>query len=230
MWPFLVACASPPEPDVAAVVTTVAASPPPPWTLQGRASSDGLDTPTLPGGAALLGAACATLNATLHGSGPPCFVEDWRADGARLRVERAGARLRFDRVPGRTTWTPIGGILASCLGDPLAAPPADDPGGRRTLEKRTWVITLSGQNRCALTGTLRLDATRDHAEWSGISSEGLPWSSGGREAAQTLLRAELRALVESKWGELDTVQREEALQALAADPHPDARRVLELRR
>ncbi|MES2644746.1 MAG: hypothetical protein V4850_34985 [Myxococcota bacterium] len=227
MWPFLVACMSPPEPGVAVPAPAVAPSPPPTWILVGRASSDGLDTPTLPGGAALLGADCATINTALRGHGPPCFVEEWRADGAPVRVERAGARLRFNRVPGRTTWTPIGGILASCLGDPLALPPADDPGARRTLEKRTWVITLSGENRCALAGTLRLETTRDRADWDGISAEGLPWSKGGREAAQVLLRAELRALVETRWSELDTFAREEARQALMADPHPDAQRLLD---
>lgn len=229
MWPFLVACAPPPEPAVAHAPAATAA-PTVRMTLVGRASSDGLDTPTLPGGAALLGTDCATLNTALRGHGPPCFIEDWRADGDAVRVERAGERLRFDGVPGRTTWTPIGGILASCLGDPLALPPADDPGARRTLEKRTWVITLSGENRCALAGSLRLDATRDRAEWSDISSQGLPWGSGGREAAQALLGAELRALVESRWSELTTIERTEALQALAQDPHPDARGLIDRHR
>ncbi len=228
MWTLLVACAAQPAPvaEIAPAPAAVSA----PWALVGRASTDGLDTPSLSDGAASLGPNCATLNTTLRGDGPPCFVEVWRADGAPLRVERAGARLRFDGLPGRTTWSPIAGILASCLGDPLAVPPAGDPGGVRALDGGIWVLALSGQNPCALAGTLRLDATRDRAVWSGLTAGGQPWSVGGRELAQALLRAELRTLVQTRWPELDDLARDDARRALAEDPHPDARRLLELRR
>ncbi len=227
MWLLLLACASPPEPPTAAV--PVPPPPAPPWTLTGRASSDGLDTPTLIGGAAALGPACATLNERLRGDGPPCFVEEWRSDRV-LHVERAGARLRFDGQPGRTTWTQLGGPLDGCLGDPLAVPPAGDPGGHRALDGDSWVLTLSGANRCALGGTLRLHTRRDTAAWSGLTVAGTPWDAGGRERALDVLRAELRDLVDRGWADLDRADRADALRALATDPHPDAKRLLDRRR
>ncbi|MDP2312661.1 MAG: hypothetical protein Q8P41_07130 [Pseudomonadota bacterium] len=223
MISLLLACAAPPAPPAVPEPTRL---PPPSWVLVGRASSDGLSTPTLQGGTARLGVGCAALNDTLHGHGPPCFVEEWRAGDGTVLVERAGARLRFDGVPGRTTWTPINGALAACLGDPLAVPPAADPGGQRTLERRTWVVALSGQNRCAIAGTLRLDATRDRADWSDLSAGGRPWSAGGREIAAATVRAEVRALVRSRWNELDEATRADALRSLAEDPDPDAARLL----
>jgi hypothetical protein len=224
MWSLLVACAAPPAP--APPVPPAAPAARAVWSLVGRATSDGLDTPPLPDGTAVLGPACATVNASLHGDGPPCLVEDWTDGPTTVRVTRAGARLRFDGAPGRTTWTPIAGILSTCLGDPLALPPARDPVGQRILDGATWLLALSGQNMCGLSGTLRLDVTRDHADWSDLSADGLPWSKGGREAAQIHVRAQLREVVRTRWSTLDPDSRDDALRALALDPHPDAKALL----
>jgi len=228
MWPLLVACAAPPAP-VPHVAPVLPPEPTRAWSLVGRATSDGLDTPPLPDGAAALGPACATVNLSLRGDGPPCFVEDWTDGVTTVRVTRAGARLRFDGAPGRTTWTPIDGIVSACLGDPLALPPARDPVGQRILDGTTWVLALSGQNACGLSGTLRLDVTRDHADWSDLSADGLPWANGGREAAQSHIRAALREVVRTRWETLDAEDRDDALRGLALDPHPDAKTLLEAR-
>ncbi len=223
VWPLLLACSDPP----------LVSAPPPiapqPAVLTGRASSDGLDTPTLPGGAARLGTDCVEANRTLRGDGPPCFAEVWTAERP-IAVLRAGRRLSFDGARGRTRWSQLEGVLSFCLGDPLAIPPAADPGGTRTLEGTTWGIHLSGANRCGLRGALQLDATRDHADWDDLRVADTPWRSGGRERAQETLRAAVREIVGQDWAQLDPATREDALRALAQDPHPDAKALLNVHR
>ena len=228
MWLLLLACASPP-PAKAPPPPAESPAPPPPWVLVGRAVDNGLATPSLAGGAAALGPGCAAINERIKGDGPPCFIEDW-ASARVVRVERAGERLRFDGALGRTRWSQLEGPFAGCLGDPLAVPPAGDPGATRALDGNTWVLTFSGQNRCGIGGSLRLSALRNAADWSTVTVGGAPWAKGGREAALSYARAELRALVADKWSQLDREQREDALRSLATDPHPDAVRILKRRK
>jgi hypothetical protein len=225
VWPLLLACAPPPAAPSPAIVTAPAPARPI-FQLSGRASSAGLDTPTLAGGAALLGTGCVTANRTLDGDGPPCFAEVWQAADRSVAVLRAGHRLRFDGQRGRTSWSQVDGPLAWCLGDPLAIPPAGDPGGLRTLDVDTWVVHVSGDNRCALTGDLRLAATVDHAAWDDIRAAGHPWDAGGRDAARTTMFAAVRDAVAHHWRTLDAAARADALGMLAEDPHPDAKRLL----
>jgi hypothetical protein len=75
-----------------------------------------------------------------------------------------------------------------CLGDPLALPPADDPGGARGYDGEWWTLHLSGTNPCHLGGELRLHAWRDKAEWDGLTVDGVPWNAGGRDRLLKSLR------------------------------------------
>lgn len=219
------ACAAPPEPTPPAP-PAVEPEPPPPWVRLARVSTDGIDSPSL--SPSLLGERCAAVNARIGGDGPPCAVEDWGGPGAR-RVERAGGVLTIDGTPGRTTWTAINGTLEGCLGDTLSLPPAADPGATRSMTETAWVLTFSGQNRCELGGELTLDIDQDHAEWSRLTAGGLPWEKGGRDHAKSTHRARLRALVRDEWGSLSQEEREDALRALAEDPHPEAKTLLKRR-
>lgn len=213
MWHFLLACAPSPPPAPAHVA---------PWRLVGRASSEGLDTPSLPGGSAALGQNCGAVNAALGGDGPPCAIEVWRAGEREVRVERAGQQLRLDGAPGRTAWSQLRGSLAECLGDPLLLPPAGDPGGQRRLVDDQWRVELSGENRCRLAGVLRLDVRADRADWSGLTANGRRWADGGRAFALEVHRAQLRKLTEEQWDSLGTDERSEVLTLLRADPSPEA--------
>ena len=218
----LLACADPPPPTMPDPLPIGPATPTT-WSRVARVSTEGIDVPALP--QALLGPGCATLNAALGGDGPPCFVEDW--SGPRMiRVERAGATVRLDgdRVQGR--WPNIGTLLDGCLGDPLALPPAADPGGARTLTDDTWILTFSGQNLCVLGGSLKLALRGGRVDTSALTVEGLAWSRGGRERAANGHRARLRAVVRDDWETLSATERDDALRALARDPDPEAQALL----
>ena len=181
--------------------------------------------PSLPGGNLLLGVGCATINAALHGDGPPCSVEEWQGDRT-VRVERAGRKLRIDGRRGRIRWSQLANPLPGCLGDPLAVPPAQDPGATRTFDGERWILTFTGQNLCHLGGTLVLHATSDEADWSALTASDRPWTDGGLAAAWADLRADLRSTLVTRWATMDEHTRAAARQALIQDPHPDAARVL----
>jgi hypothetical protein len=160
------------------------------FTLVGRASHQGLLTPALADGAAILGADCATVNAELRGHGPPCLAERWRGGGVDVlfRVANPAAALTSADglvVEARTTWSTLGVGLSACLEDPLMVPPARDPGGTRTLVARGaeawWELRLTGQNRCGLGGRLLLLGTADRGDWAELTVNGAPWDQGGRE-------------------------------------------------
>lgn len=144
----------------------------------------------------------------------PCAVELWRDDqGHTLTLLRAGRTLRpviDDRVVTppkgsrrhaatgrwRTHWQTLGSVLPACIEDPLAVPPAGDAAGFRLLQASPedlaagrWALHFSGANRCALSGMLLLDATRDHADANALTVDGLPWKRGGRERALARLNA-----------------------------------------
>ena len=129
----------------------------------------------------------------------------------------------------RTRWPGLGASLGVCVPDPLALPPAGDPSGTRLLEqdgspggsgtiRRRWVVVLSGDNPCRLSGELRLAVTGNKVDAKGLSVSGLPWTRGGRELARDNARGELRRYAEQSWDTLDPTEQEALLRALREDP------------
>ena len=123
----------------------------------------------------------------------PCSAERWeREDGRRMDLLRVGdVVVAADGAftwPAR--WRRLNGDLAACAGDPLALPPAGDPGALRILVEEAagpwWEVSWSGANRCGLTGQLRLRADAETVDATGVIVEGLPWSKGGRERAAAI--------------------------------------------
>lgn len=172
------------------------------WTLVGLADDSHFPLPALPGGRALLGPACYDVNQRLTaldprhpGLGPPCGVERWSAGSETMDLLWAGdaALLRTGSNPpggldgsgsgpderARGRWNAVGSVLGACLGPPLNLPPAGDPAGRRGTDGTSWLIDLSGANRCALSGRLSLGIRGDRADTSELLAGGLGWASGG---------------------------------------------------
>ncbi len=161
------------------------------------------------------------------------------ADGGSLVLQTEGDELRIAggslTVPDeigtglRTRWPGLGASLAVCLPEPLALPPAGDGGGARLMEqtggpgvarptRRWWVIVLTGDNPCHLTGELRLAADGLKVDAKGLSVSGLPWQSGGRQLARDNARAQLRLYAEENWSTLNAVEQDALLRALREDP------------
>lgn len=226
-------CAPAPAPPVAEAPPGAQAppptEPPPPeraWRRVARIEADQPAAVPVEGAAEAL-ARCAEVR--------PCVVERWvpaeEPPAAALTLLRRGAALEpvedtEPATPWRTRWTVVNGALDPCLGDPLAASPADDPAGVRELvergEARWWRLRLSGHNRCRLAGVLELSTTRDEAVADGLSVEGRPWREGGRQRALELLRADLRAQAQAAWEDLSPAEREEWARVLDRDPEAAA--------
>ncbi len=162
-----------------------------------------------------LGDACYNANKTLTaldprhpGTGPPCGAEDWSDGSTGFEILWAGDAAAFipaaqpadAREPDRPAapavdrphpaiyhWNSIDPVLAACLGPPLNLPPAGDPGGQRATDGTWWTIVLTGENRCAVAGTLRLNIRADRAEAQNLSVHGTPWLSGGAALAAKAL-------------------------------------------
>lgn len=141
----------------------------------GRITADGLDLPPHPDGPAALDPRCASQGLR------PCSAERWTDGEQVVDVVRAGHDLRIDGLTGRTDWLRIGPTLMGCLGDPLALPPADDPGGTRSFDGEWWTLHMSGANACRVSGELRLHAWKDQADWHALAVDGVPWDAGGRQ-------------------------------------------------
>lgn len=165
--------------------------------------------------------------------GGPCEVESWHpepaaAGAAPLLLVVEGDRLWLDGHRGawRTRWRSLSGTLALCLGDPLATPPAGDPGGHRLLHQRAgewrWSVHLSGANVCGLSGHLELDALGDRVRAHALQVGHLSWAEGGREAAAPTARGLARAAAEARWPTADAAERAEILAALSKDPEASA--------
>lgn len=129
----------------------------------------------------------------------PCAAELWRAESGEEAVALlAGETLLWGETAWPAAWKRIGTELSFCLtGGPLASPPAGDPGGFRLLSATSppqedpeamWLLHLTGENTCQLSGELLLSATRDRADSRGLLSGGKPWSEGGREHALEVLK------------------------------------------
>ena len=189
----LAACAAP-EPDFVERSTALAAPSEGPRvrTLTGLASPDGLTLPPLPGAADHVGARCEVLNQRLRGDGPPCGIERWEDRWFLRAGQRASLTdgLDGDLHRARGAWTRLGTVLSACLlGDPLAIPPAGDPGGQRSMEGDRWALVFSGQNACGLDGRLTLDILADEGDWTALTVDGKPWMRRGREAARERISA-----------------------------------------
>ena len=224
---LLLACrGAPREAPAADAPEPPAAAPRALYRLAGRVTPDRSpfpDAPPFAGGEALI-ARC--------GETRPCAAERWARlaspDGAAGAEELLLLRVG-DRVIGAdgepdwpAAWKRLRGTLAACLPDPLAVPPAGDPGAWRLLrrdgEAWTWLVVLSGDNPCALAGRLELDAAGPAVRLDALTAEGRPWRAGGREAAAARLRARRRAWIEAHWPQLDARARAEARVELARDP------------
>jgi len=122
----------------------------------------------------------------------------------------------------QTGWRGLAGPLDLCLGDPLATPPAGDPGGFRLLHERgghwRWSVHFSGANPCGITGHLELDATADRVDANALAVDGAPWARGGRERARARARALARAEAEAAWTNATGPERVRILNALKHDP------------
>ena len=142
-----------------------------------------------------------------HLGGDP--VEVFEAeDGHRVEFDPTTRQLGELKV--REAWS-LGEPLGTCLGDPLALPPAGDVAGFRKLafdgEDGAWRLELSGRNPCALSGRLDLPLRFAQVDVSGLRAHELPWKEGGREAVLDQLRAELLAHAEANWASLDAEER-----------------------
>lgn len=218
---LLLACDLPTEPGARPIAPRPL---PAVYALTGRAVPDGLDVPGLPEARALVADDCRAL-AELLGptSGSGCFVERWAADGHLVFLHQAGDRLAFSAQlltpgPARSArWPSLGAVLSACIGDPLALPPAADPSGTRRLTPSALILHLSGDNLCHLQGEIQLFRDADRAD-AALLVDGMPWKDGGREQAQILLRADLRRIVTSEWGQLSPEAQALALEVLADDP------------
>lgn len=177
------------------------------WTLAGRYAPGVPFSPSLSEGLALAGADCSRVADHLSAPRARCLVEAWEGPSGRrylLRVgpvaafvEAADAAPWLDLPPGvvpgtarhpiRTSWSTLGRTLGACLMDPLGVPPAADPAGSRGFDGKDWVLAFTGDNRCGLGGTLRIDATADRADWRLLTVDGTPWSGGGRALAEAKL-------------------------------------------
>lgn len=185
------------------------------YRLVGQLSADGANAPAFPGARALL---------ERCGDRRPCSVERFEAPDATVDLVRVADHIevpgRLDRWP--TRWRGLAGTLGVCLGDPLAVPPAGDPGGFRTLHQRDeawrWAVNLSGDNRCGLAGPVELDATADRVGAVGLTVDGVAWSDGGREVARDRARVWLREHARQRWPLADEAERAQLLAALAKDP------------
>ena len=185
---LLLACAEPaptappPAPIVEAVAPTVFR-----WRIRGRVGPVRSTLPSpLPfeGGEALMARCAGVL---------PCSAERWeREDGRQMDLLRVGDVVQA--ADGSFTWPArwrrLNGDLAACAGDPLALPPAGDPGALRILVEEPsgpwWEVSWSGANRCGLTGALRLRADAETVDATAVRVEGLRWGAGGRERAAAI--------------------------------------------
>jgi len=234
----------------AACTRTEPAAPPPPlapiWTLAGEVALGEVRPSSRPGfedGSALLGPTCRTASERLGDRPPPCRAELWRplrpageAPGQeRTLLLQVGATFLLQTPLGETvrstTWSALGSILAGCLQDPFALPPAGDPGAFRHLllgaQGTAWVLHLSGENPCRLSGEVRLGILPDGVSVEDLMADGLPWRAGGAERALALWRAAARVEVRDHFLELPTEERILGLEALVHDPDPEALTVLQ---
>ena len=154
-----------------------------------------------------------------------CTVESWTLDSAPpihlIRAQRAMWRAGT-REEWRTRWRGLAGPLDLCIGDPLALPPADDPGGFRLLHDQQdswrWSVHLSGANACELEGHLEIDALADRIQTHHLRVDGMAWTDGGRELARERGRELARAIAESRWAEASAEERARIIAALKQDP------------
>ena len=182
-------CAEPPSPPPKSPPIVEAAPAPASlrWRILGRMGPVRSTLPSpLPfeGGEALMARCAGVL---------PCSAERWeRQDGRQMDLLRVGDQvLAADGAfswPAR--WRRLNGDLAACAGDPLALPPAGDPGALRVLIEEPsgpwWEVSWSGENRCGLAGSLRLRADAETVDATAVTVEGLRWGAGGRERAAAL--------------------------------------------
>jgi hypothetical protein len=145
-----------------------------------------------------LAARDAELESALAGctSAGPCRAERWSHPHRRLLLVRDGLQVRGPGWPdGRTRWPAMGQPLLACLPDPLSS-----PAHRRLIHDGlggwTWTLRLDGDNHCALSGQLLLDAHLDRVDARGLSAAGLPWGAGGLQEARRLALIELKAQAE----------------------------------
>ncbi|MFZ5476508.1 MAG: hypothetical protein ACOZNI_06990 [Myxococcota bacterium] len=221
----LIACADPPAtPSPASPAAATLPPEPVVRALKGRQVAGLIALPSLPDDH--LGRDCAAVNTRLHAKGPPCSVEVWATEGGDARWfwragKKAGVSLAADGEIARATlrWPRLGQILEGCLDDdPLALPPAGDPGGTRAWVDDAWILTLTGENPCGLGGQLSLEVTSERAEWRRLLVDGVPWEQGGRAIADGRQLERAVAGVRARWETMDAREREQAIVSLARDP------------
>ncbi len=157
-------------------------------------------------------------------------VQTWRAGDEEAVLDTTTRRLtRGDQTyRARLQW-PSWQSLELCLGDPLALPPAGDPAGFRLMAwdpEPTWVLDLSGANRCNATGQVSFRVDADSVNVEALLIDGLPWGEGGRERGRELALQAFRADVLTSWSAASETDRSNALLLLQHDPDPEAESIL----
>ena len=119
----------------------------------------------------------------------PCLKEVW-TKGSKTHTTYWSDERYFwsENKHFKTRWRGLNGVLFKCLGHPYSVPVALDPAGTREyVEPDTWNFTLSGNNRCALSGTLQLAVNKERINFKELKVQGLPWAQGGLSKARELL-------------------------------------------
>ena len=119
----------------------------------------------------------------------PCFKEVWsNPSTTHVAYWSDDAYHWSEKQQFKTRWRGLNGTLLVCLGHPYSVPVSLDPAGtRKYLETGLWELSLSGNNKCALSGTLYLSVNKERLNFKNLMAGGLPWAEGGLEQAQALL-------------------------------------------
>ena len=126
---------------------------------------------------------------TTNCNAEPCFKEVWTSTKRTHTAYWSDQNYYWsEHKLFKTRWRGLNGVLLRCLGHPYSVPIALDPAGtRRYIEPDTWDLSLSGNNRCALSGTLQLATDKEKLNFKELRVKNDLWAQGGLEQARKML-------------------------------------------